>query len=92
MILFKRYFLGHCLYFSFSTHKHCILSIEIYELGGESSNEQWTIFLGYQGNFIMVLPSAARLGRLLLKYFFDSIKWVSLVLSADGNTIIFWPF
>jgi hypothetical protein len=29
---------------------------------------------------------------LLLKYFFDSIKWVSLVLSADGNTIIFWPF
>jgi hypothetical protein len=26
------------------------------------------------------------------KFFFDSIKWVSLVLSADGNTIIFWPF
>jgi hypothetical protein len=29
---------------------------------------------------------------LLLKIFFDSIKRVSLVLSADGNTIIFWPF
>jgi hypothetical protein len=39
----------------------------------------------------MVLPSAARLGRLLL-IFFDSIKRVSLVLSADGNTLVFWPF
>jgi hypothetical protein len=40
-----------------------------------------------------VLPSAARLGRLLLKlYFLDSIKWVGQVLSADGNTIIFGHF
>jgi hypothetical protein len=67
-------------------------SVEILGLEGESTNEKWTIFLGYQGKFIMVLPSAARLGHLLLKIFFDSIKRVSLVLSADGNTIIFWPF
>jgi hypothetical protein len=46
-------------------------TIEILGLEGESTNEKWTIFLGYQGKFIMVLPSAARLGRLLLKYFFQ---------------------
>jgi hypothetical protein len=40
----------------------------------------------------MVLPSSARLGRLLLKIFFDSIKRVSLGLSADGNTIVFGHF
>jgi hypothetical protein len=67
-------------------------SIEILGLEGESTNEKWTIFLGYQGKFIMVIPSAARLGRLLLKIFFDSIKQVSLVFSADDNTIVFWPF
>jgi hypothetical protein len=26
------------------------------------------------------------------KFFFDSKKRVSLVFSADGNTIVFWPF
>jgi hypothetical protein len=45
--------------------------LEILGLEGESNNEKWTIFLGYQGKFIMVLPSAARLGRLLLKIFFS---------------------
>jgi hypothetical protein len=45
-------------------------NIEILGLEGESTNEKWTIFLGYQGKFTMVLPSAARLGHLLLKYFF----------------------
>jgi hypothetical protein len=72
--------------------KCCIVPIEIVGLEGERTNEKWTIFLGYQGKLIMVLPSAARLGCLLLKIFFYSIKRVSLVLSADGNTIIFWPF
>jgi hypothetical protein len=43
--------------------------IEILGMEGESTNEKWMIFLGYQGKFIMVLPSAARLGRLLLKFF-----------------------
>jgi hypothetical protein len=38
----------------------------------------------------MVPPSAAGLGRSLLKYFRDSIKRVGLVLSAVGNTRIFW--
>jgi hypothetical protein len=37
-------------------------SIEISDLEGESTNEKWTIFLGYQGKFIMVLTSAVRLG------------------------------
>jgi hypothetical protein len=67
-------------------------TIDILGLEGESNNEKWTIFLGYQGKLIMKSPSAARLDRLLLKIFFESIKWVSLVLSADGKTIIFWPF
>jgi hypothetical protein len=49
------------------TSAHHPLTIEILGLQGESTNEKWTIFLGYQGKFIMVLPSAARLGRLLLK-------------------------
>jgi hypothetical protein len=43
--------------------------IEILGMEGESANEKWMIFLGYQGKFIMVLPSAARLGRLLLNFF-----------------------
>jgi hypothetical protein len=46
------------------------LAIEIVGLEGERTNEKWTIFLGYQGKLIMVLPSAARLGCLLLKIFF----------------------
>jgi hypothetical protein len=66
-----------------------VVFIEILGLEGESTNEKWTIFLGYQGKFIMVLPSAAKLGCLLLKIF---IKRVSLVFSADGNTIVFRPF
>jgi hypothetical protein len=66
--------------------------IEILGPEGESTNEKWMIFLGHQGKFIMVSPSAARLGHLLLKYFFDCIKRVSLVFSADGNTIVFGPF
>jgi hypothetical protein len=66
--------------------------MEILGLEGESTNEKWTIFLGYQGKFIMVLPSAARLDRLLLKIFFDSIKRFRLVFSADGNTIVFGHF
>jgi hypothetical protein len=42
----------------------------------------------------MVLPSAARLGRLLLKIFFSIVyvKRVSLVFSADGNTTVFGHF
>jgi hypothetical protein len=67
-------------------------AIEILGLEGENANEKWTILLGCQGKFIMALPSAARLGHLLLKIFFDSIKRVSLVLSADGNTIDFGHF
>jgi hypothetical protein len=43
--------------------------IEIFGLEGESTNEKWAINLGYQGKFIMVLPSAAGLGCLLLKIF-----------------------
>jgi hypothetical protein len=43
-----------------------------------------------QRKFIMVLPSAAGLGHLLL-FFFDSMKWVILVFSEDGNTIIICP-
>jgi hypothetical protein len=42
-------------------------------LEGESTDEKWTIFLGYQGTFIMVLPSAARLDRLLLRIFFSIV-------------------
>jgi hypothetical protein len=38
----------------------------------------------------MVLPAAAGLDRLLLIFY--SIKRVSLVLSADGNAIIFGHF
>ncbi len=69
------------------------LTIEIVVLEGESTNEKWTIFLGYQGKLIMVLTSAVRLGWLLQKKkFCNSIKQVSLVSSADVNTIIFWPF
>jgi hypothetical protein len=48
----------------------CSTTIETFGLEGESTKEKWTIFFGYQGKFIMVLPSAARLGRLLLKIFF----------------------
>jgi hypothetical protein len=48
-----------------------VLTIEILGLEGESTNEKWTIFFGYQGKFIMVLPSAARLDRLLLKNVFQ---------------------
>jgi hypothetical protein len=67
-------------------------ALEILSLEGEGINKKWTIFLRYfLGKFIMLLPSAARLGR-LLQNFFDSIKWVSLVLSANFNTIVFWPF
>ncbi len=41
----------------------------------------------------MVLTSAVRLGWVLQKKIFcNSIKQVSLVSSADVNTIIFWPF
>ncbi len=41
----------------------------------------------------MVLTSSVRLGWLLQKKIFcNSIKQVSLVSSADVNTIIFWPF
>jgi hypothetical protein len=66
--------------------------IEIVGLEGESTNEKWTIFLGYQGKFIMVLTSAVRLGCLLEKKIFcNSIKQVSIVFSADVSTIIFWP-
>ncbi len=46
------------VYLSFSNIK----SIEIVVLEGESTNEKWTIFLGYQGKLIMVLTSAVRLG------------------------------
>jgi len=71
----------------------CVKSIEIVVLEGESTNEKWTIFLGYQGKLIMVLTSAVRLGWLLQKKIFcNSIKQVSLVSSVDVNTIIFWPF
>jgi hypothetical protein len=45
-----------------------------------------------QGEFIMVLPSADRLGRSPLEFFLAFIKWVSLVMSADGNTMIFGHF
>jgi hypothetical protein len=38
------------------------IPIEIVVLEGESTNEKWTIFLGYQGKLIMVLTSAVRLG------------------------------
>ncbi len=70
-----------------------VLTIEIVVLEGESTNEKWKIFLGYQGKLIMVLTSAVRLGWLLQKkIFWNSIKQVSLVSSADVNTIIFWPF
>jgi hypothetical protein len=47
-----------------------IAPIEIVGLEGERTNEKWTIFLEYQGKLIMLLPSAARLGCLLLKIFF----------------------
>jgi hypothetical protein len=72
--------------------RQSVLGIEIIGLEGESTNEKWTIFLGYQGKFKKVLPSAARLDRLLLKFFFHSIKQVRLVFAADGNTIVFLPF
>jgi hypothetical protein len=39
-------------------------TIEILGLEGESTNEKLTIFLGYQGKFIMVLTSAVRPGCL----------------------------
>jgi hypothetical protein len=44
-----------------------LYTVEILGLEGESANEKWTIFLGYQGKFIMVLTSAVRLGCLLQK-------------------------
>jgi hypothetical protein len=40
----------------------------------------------------MVLPSPVGQDGYLSKYFFDIMKRVSLVSSADGNTIIFGPF
>jgi hypothetical protein len=45
-------------------------AIEILGLEGESTNEEWTIFLGYQGEFISVLTSAVRLGCLRQKKYF----------------------
>jgi hypothetical protein len=41
--------------------------MEILVLEGESANEEGTIFFGFQGKFIMVLPSAARLGPFATK-------------------------
>jgi hypothetical protein len=68
-------------------------AIEILGLKGESNNEKWTIFLGYQGKFIMVLTSAVGLGCLLQKKIFcNSIKQASLVSSADVNSVVFKPF
>jgi hypothetical protein len=67
--------------------------IEILGPEGESTNEKWTFFLGYQGKFIMLLTSAVRLGCLLQKKIFcNSIKQVSLVSSADVNAIVFGRF
>jgi hypothetical protein len=72
---------------------HWVLTIEILSLEGESINEKWAIFLGYQGKFIIVLTSAVRLGCLLQKKIFcNSIKQVSLVSLADVNTIVFGRF
>jgi hypothetical protein len=33
----------------------CFATIEILGLEGESTNENWTIFLGYQGKFIIFI-------------------------------------
>jgi hypothetical protein len=46
---------------------------------------------GHQDNFTMVLASADKLGYSQLKSF-DTLKWVSLAISAAVNTMIWGHF
>jgi hypothetical protein len=62
--------------------------IEILGLEGESTNEKRTILLGYKVHNGVNISSQTRLFT-TEKIFCNSLKQVSLVSSADVNTIIF---
>jgi hypothetical protein len=63
--------------------------IEILGLEGESTIEKWTIFLRVHNSVNISCQT-----RLFTteKILCNSIKQVSLVFSADVNTIVFGPF
>jgi hypothetical protein len=64
-------------------------TIEIYELAGECIDKMDK----YPWKPRHVHNGSDRLGKFTTKILcFDSIEWVSLVLSADGNTNIYRPF
>jgi hypothetical protein len=52
----------------------------------DKTDKKWTMYLVKEGKLIMVLATAHKLGRSLLKYFFVCIKGGSLAVSSVANT------